>query len=555
MSFTIVLINLAGAVALLLWGTRMVQTGVQRAFGPRLRVFLGHALGHRLKAFLAGIGVTALLQSSTATGLMLAGFAAGGLVGLVPALAVMLGANLGTTLIVQLLSFDVSALSPALILAGFLMFRRQASPRARDLGRAVIGLGLMLLALHQLLGVLSPYEAAPQLRLLLQLASAVPLLDVVLAALLTWVAHSSVATVLLVMSFAAHGVLPMPAAIAMVVGANLGSALNPLLEGAGRGDPVARRLPVGNLLNRLAGLLVVLPLLEPLAEVVARLAPGDPARGVALFHTLFNLVLALLFLPLLTPYAALLRRILPAREDPADPSRPLYLDPQVRAVPAVALGGAAREALRLADLLEAMLRDARAMLADPRNRAPERLLRAEDALDRLNTALKTYLAGLGPLTPEDQRRAEEILLFATHMEQAGDVVQRGLLPHAGKLRKRGLILSREGCEELLALLDRVIANLRVAASLLMTEDSRAARLLAAEKAVFRDLESAATATHFARLQAGRLESMETSAVHLDLLRDVKLLNSHVVAAAAYPVLERNGDLLASRLAHAGEGGG
>jgi phosphate:Na+ symporter len=556
MSFSILLVSLAGAVALLLWGTRMVQTGVQRAFGPQLRGILGRALSNRIKAFLAGIGITALLQSSTATGLMAAGFAAGGLVGLEPALAVMLGANLGTTLIVQLLSFDVSALSPALVLVGFVLFRRDASPLTHDLGRALVGLGLMLLALHQLLGLINPYEDAPQLRALIGLISAVPLLDVLLAALLTWAVHSSVATVLLIMSLASRGVLPLEAALAMVAGANLGSALNPLLEGTRGDDPASRRLPLGNLLNRVLGLLLVLPLLEPLGRAMAALAPGDSARAIALFHTLFNLVLALAFLPVLAPYARLLRRLLPARVDTADPGRPLYLDEAAQEIPVVAMGGAAREALRLADLLESILAGARTVLATPGGKAPPGLRQAEDALNRLNTALKAYLARLDPeeLSDSDHRRIQEILAFATHLEQAGDVVQRGLLPHATKLRKRGLLLPAEARRELLGMLDRVVANLRVAASLLMTEDPRAARLLAEEKTAFRDLEAAATAAHFARLRSGPPEAAETSAVHLDLLRDCKLINSHVVAAAAYPVLERGGELLASRLSDGGGAG-
>src|SRR5271163_4336114 len=164
MNTTLTLIDLAGSIALLLWGVHMVQSGIQRAFGPHLRRFLGRTLGGRLRAFLAGLGVTAVLQSSTATGLMAASFAAGGLVDLVPALAVMLGANVGTTLIVQALSFDVAEVAPALILIGVLMFRRAAAG-ARDFGRVLIGLGLMLMALHQFVGLLRPYEDVPSLRM------------------------------------------------------------------------------------------------------------------------------------------------------------------------------------------------------------------------------------------------------------------------------------------------------------------------------------------------------------------------------------------------------
>ena len=212
------LLDLAGSVALLLWGLHMVQTGIQRGFGPDLRRVLGTALGNRLAAFAAGVGVTAILQSSTATGLMVAGFAAGGAVALVPALAVMLGANVGTTLIVQALSFDVAEVAPALILLGVILFRRGTAARTRDLGRVSIGLGLMLMALHSLVTLVTPYEDVPSLRLVLGAITTEPVLDVLVAAGLTWAAHSSVAVVLLVMSFAAKGAVPPDAAFALVPG-------------------------------------------------------------------------------------------------------------------------------------------------------------------------------------------------------------------------------------------------------------------------------------------------------------------------------------------------
>ncbi|ACK50738.1 Na/Pi-cotransporter II-related protein [Methylocella silvestris BL2] len=553
MDFPVTLVSLAGAVALLLWGTHMVQTGVQRAFGPKLRAALGAALKNRLLAFFAGMGVTAAVQSSTATGLMAAGFVAGGFVDLVPALAVMLGANVGTTLIVQLFSFDVSAFSPALVLVGVMMFRRGSNPVTHDLGRVFIGFGLMLLALHQLLELTAPYEDAPSLRLLLGAVSTVPLLAVLLTAAATFAMHSSVAVVLLVMSLAARGVVPPEAAFAMILGANLGTAINPVLEGPSGNDPSLRRLPVGNLLNRAIGVAIGLALLHPISVLMVTLEP-DNARAAANFHTFFNLALAAVFFPLLTPYAALLRRLMPTRIDPADPSRPLYLDNSARETPIVALGAAAREALRLVDALEAMLNGAIDALVQGDRKQIAGMKRLDDILDRLNTAIKAYLATLDhdELSQTDHRRMAEILAFATNMEQAGDVVDRSLLPHAAKRAKRGLSLPKASEAEIKTLMDRLIANLRAAAALLMTEDPRAARLLAAEKAAFRDAESAATRAHFEDMRMGRLGAIETSALYLDLLRDMKLINSHIVAAAAYPVLERTGDLLPSRLATNGD---
>jgi phosphate:Na+ symporter len=548
MIFPVTLLDLAGSIALLLWGMHMVQTGVQRTFGPKLRGILGHALKTRARAFLAGLGVTAILQSSTATGLMVAGFSAGGLVDLVPALAVMLGANVGTTLIVQVLSFDVAAASPVLILIGVLLFRRGSNPQTHDLGRVFIGLGLTLLALHQLLELMTQYEDEPNLRMWLGAIATVPFLDVLLAAAVTWAAHSSVAVVLLVMSLASRGVVPPDAAIALVLGANLGSAINPVLEGAAGNDPAGRRLAVGNLLNRGVGVLVGLAFLLPIGRWLVTFEP-DKGRLVADFHTAFNLALAFAFFPFLEPYADLLRWLFPAKSDPHDPSRALYLDPAARETPIVALGAAAREALRLADTLEKMLLGAReAMVIGDRKQISE-TKRLDDVLDHLNTAIKAYLGTLDPdaLSEGDHRRLQEIMAFSMNMEQAGDVVEQNFLPHVSKRLKRGLSFSKEGEVELKGMMDRVIANLRVATSIFVTEDPRAARLLADEKPAFRDAETAATRSHFERLRAGGPDTVETSTIHLDLLRDMKLINSHIVAAAAYPILERQGKLLASRI--------
>src|SRR5580698_4502183 len=464
MDFPLTLLKLAGSVALLLWAVHMVQSGVQRAFGAKLRSFLGTALRNRFKAFLAGVGVTALVQSSTATGLMVTGFAAGGLVDLVPALGAMLGANVGTTLIVQVLSFDVAELAPVLILVGVLMFRR-TSAGPRDFGRVLIGLGLMLMALYQFITLLAPYEDAPNLRLLLGAISTQPVLDVVLAAGLTWATHSSVAIVLVIVSFAAQGAVPPAAAFALVLGANLGTAINPMLEGSIGADPAARRVPLGNLLNRLVGVVIGLVALPYIGPWLVTFETGN-ARAVADFHTAFNLLLALLFFPLLKPYAALLCRWLPARSDPADPCRPLYLDPAARDNPAIALGGAAREALRLSDVLESMLVRLREALEKADRRQISETRRMDDVLDKLNTAIKTYVTSLDTeaLGEVDHVRLRQILAFATNIEYAGDLVDRSLLGTANKMVKRGVTFSKAGQAELLAMLDRLVANVRTAAS-------------------------------------------------------------------------------------------
>lgn len=549
MNTTLTLIDLAGAVALLMWGVHMVQTGINRAFGPQLRRALSYALGNRFKAFGAGLGVTAILQSSTATGLMVTSFAAGGLVDLVPALAVMLGANVGTTLIVQALSFNVSSVSFLLILLGVLMFRQSAVTRTRDLGRVGIGLGLMLVALQHLLTLVTPYEDTPSLRLLLGTVTSEPLIDVLLAAGLTWAAHSSVAVVLLVMALATKGVVPPHAAFALVLGANLGTAINPLLESGVAGDPAGKRLPVGNLVNRLVGVGLGLALLDWIGPNLVTLDP-DPARAVADFHTGFNIVMAALFLPVLTPFARLLTRVLPVRVDAADPSQPIYLDGAARETPTIALAAAAREALRMVDVFEDMLRGAIDSLdRDDRKRVAE-TKRMDDVLDRLDRAIKEYLTSLDTdaLDEVDHRRMSEIVAFCTNIEHAGDIVERSLMPLAAKRIKQGIAFSEARQHEIRGMIERLIANARAAAAVFMTEDPRSARRLLREKEVFRDFETSATQSQFGRSRAGPQESVEAGRLHLDIVRDLKRVNSHL-SAAAYPILEGQGELLPSRLRH------
>jgi phosphate:Na+ symporter len=547
MNTTLTLMDLAGAVALLIWGVHMVQTGITRAYGPQLRRMLGYALGNRFKAFLAGLGVTSILQSSTATGLMTTAFAAGGLVDLVPALAVMLGANVGTTLIVQVLSFDVSRVSFLFILLGVFMFRRSGVTRTRDLGRVGIGLGLMLIALQHLLAMITPYEDVPSLRMLLGAVTTEPLIDIVIAAGLTWAAHSSVAVVLLIMAFAAQGVVPPHAAFALVLGANLGTAINPLLESGVGGDPAAKRLPIGNLINRIVGCTLALALLNWIGPALITLEPNT-TRAVADFHTGFNIILALLFFPLLKPFARFLVRLLPTRVDAADPSQPVYLDGAARETPSIALAGAAREALRMVDVFEAMLRGALDSLNGGDRKRVTETARMDNVLDRLDTAIKEYLTSLDidALDDADHQRLSEILAFTTNLEHAGDIVEKSLMSLAAKRIKRGVSFSEISRQEIREMMDRLIGNARAAAAVFMTEDPRAARQLLGEKEVFREIETRTTEEYFGRARTNRAETIEMGKLLLDIVRDLKRVNAHL-AAAAYPVLEGRGELLSSRL--------
>jgi len=541
-----VLLDLMGGVALLLWGLHMVRSGIMRAFGSNFRRVLGTALRNRFLALLAGIGVTALLQSSTATGLLMTSFAARGLVELVPGLAVMLGANVGTTLIVQPLSFDVFAVAPVLFLVGLLAFNIGGRTITRDLGRVSIGLGLMLLALHILIDTLAPAESVPSVRIVLGAITAEPVLCVLFAAALTWAAHSSAAVVLLVMSLAySHFVSPI-AALALVLGANLGSAINPLLEGS-HANLASRRLPLGNLLNRAVGVVLVLPFLQPITDLFAQFDP-NPARMAADFHTVFNVALALAFIFLLDGIARVLVWLLPEPAKLADPAVPLYLDEAAISSPSVALVCAAREALRMGDVIEAMLKQAMTALSNNDRKLAAEVSRMDNIVDRLDEAIKLYVTKLTRESLDDREgaRAMEIIAFAINLEHIGDIIDKNLMELTAKKIKHKYEFSKEGAAELDSFHKRILENLKFAFSVFINQDVPTARKLIEEKTKLRAAELGSADNHLTRLREGRPESIETSSLHLDILRDLKRIHSHI-CSVAYPVLEAAGELQPNRL--------
>ena len=541
-----VLLDLMGGVALLLWGLHMVHSGILRAFGPDLRLLLSRALRNRFSALAAGLGLTALLQSSTATALITTSFAAEGLVGLIPALAIMLGANIGTTLIVQVLSFNVAAVAPVLFVLGLVAFRSGPRSRIKDLGRVSIGLGLMLLSLHILIDTLAPAEEAPAMRVFMQAITADVTLCIVFGAALTWIVHSSVASVLLVMSLAYAHFITADAALALVLGANLGSAVNPVFEGAHRDNPASYRLPVGNLINRIAGVALVAPFLQPLATQLQLWQP-DLSKLTAQFHMAFNLGTAIIFIGLLGGLEKLLVKLFPDRRAEIDPAKPRYLDETALETPSLALADAAREALRMGDMVETMLRNVMtAMMTNDRGLV-DQVSRMDNAVDRLDEAIKLYITKLarGSLDEREGKRAMEIISLAINLEHIGDIIDKNLSELATKKIKRRFQFSTEGADELQAFHRQIMESLRIAFGIFMSGDAQQAHQLLDQKAELRNAELAATERHLERLREGRSETLETTSLHLDVLRDLRRIHSHI-CSVAYPVLDAAGEVASRR---------
>jgi phosphate:Na+ symporter len=405
----------------------------------------------------------------------------------------------------------------------------------------------MLLALHILFATMGSAENSPAARAFLSAITGQPVLCLVVAAALTWVAHSSVAVVLLVMSLAtAHFVSPV-AAVALVLGANLGSAINPLIEASQPGNPASRRLPIGNLITRVSGCLVVLPFLNVITDFLLRIEP-NPARLAADFHTAFNVVLALAFITPLPGLAALLTRWLPEKPKPANPATPLYLDSTGTGTPSVALVCAAREVLRMGDLIETMLRQTMTALLSGDRKLVAEISRMDDAVDSLNEAVKLYVTRItrDSLDDRDGHRAMEIVSFSINLEHVGDIIDKNLMDLAAKKIRRGITFSKDGEAELVAFHHQVLDSLKLAVGIFMSGDINVARQLVAAKAQLRSTEFAAAERYLNRLRDCTPETIESISLDLDILRDLKRIHSHL-CSAAYPVLERAGALQPSRL--------
>ncbi len=544
------LLNLFAAIALLVWGTHIVRTGVLRVFGTNLRQILRRSVGRRSTAFLAGVGVTGLLQSSTATALLTSSFVGQGLIATSAALAVMLGADVGTAVMVQVFSQNLAWLSPLLIVAGVIVYLSRRNEHAGQIGKVALGLGVMILALQMIMHATAPLTQAVgpngAMRVLFDQLTGDVLLDLSIGAALALACYSGLAVVLLTATLAASHVLPVPVALAIVLGANLGSGLLAILTTL-KSDAAARRVPIGNLMFKVAGVLIALPLI-PYCMSWLEAISAEPRTLVVNFHLAFNLMLALLFIQLTGSVARLTERMLPAPE-PADlPGRPRHLDPTALATPALAIGCAARESIRLADTVQDMLSGLMTVLRNNDVALAERLRARDDEIDRLYTAIKLYLTQVSreALEAHESKRWADIIQFTINMEHAGDIIERMLIDVAEKKIQHGLSFSEAGMREIEDLHARLLANLRLAVAVFLNGDLKSAQQLIAEKVSFRELEMRYADRHLQRLSGNSPQSIETSSLHLDLLADFKRVNS-LFTSVAYPILESAGVLAPTRV--------
>jgi len=540
------LLNLLAAIALLVWGTQLVRTGIVRVFGASLRNILSKSVNNRLTAMASGVGVTALVQSSTATALIVASFVGQGLMSLPSALAVMLGADIGTSLMALVFSRDLSWLSPLFIFIGVVLFIARQATTVGRIGRILIGLGLMLLALQLVTQSTNVLTQAPAIKALLGSLSSDRMLEITVGAVLSILSYSSLALVLLTATLASTGVVPIDVALGLVLGANLGSGLLAVLTTLSA-NVETRQVPIGNLVFKIIGLMVVAPFISVWLDNV-RPWVSEVAALVVLFHLTFNIVVGLLFIGLTQVVARRVEKWLPKLEKSTVAGRQRHLDLSALETPSLAISCAVREAMHQADVVETMLLGVYGVIRNNDLQLAQALQKMDDTVDELYSDIKYYLTKISreALSEGEGHRWTDIISFTINMEQIGDIIERVLEDIENKKIKPGREFSEAGMAEITDLHGRLVDNLRLGMSVFLDGNVRDARKLLEEKTRFRDLEREYAATHLERLAVNTPQSMDTSSLHIDLISDLKRINSHI-CSIAYPILDSAGVLAPNRL--------
>lgn len=530
-----------GGIALMLYGVQQVRDGVMQALGAQLRTFIERSTRLRVQALAAGVVVTSLIQSSNATALIVSGFAQRGLISIVSALAVVLGSDIGVAIVVQVLSIGVSSLGPIFVFVGMVIIGWFPLSRAKHAGTAIVGLGLVLLGLGTITHAAQPMQHSEVVNAIVHaLSNDLPMAFLV-GMVLAWLSQSATAIVLLIMSFVGAGTVALDAAFALILGTHVGSTIGPLLMYLKIKDET-RIIMWGSFLIRFFFCVGCLPFVDTIVQHASMLA-ATPERQVVNFHAFFSIARALIFLPFLAPIAKFLCRAFPKEINNNDLSKPRYLDDRDVATPSVALSAATRESLHLGDLVLKMLNDVRYLFETHDARAVQILMDDDNNVDRLYEKIKIYLAQVSreTMTPAQAKRHVDILMFIINLEHIGDIIVKNLCELAQKKWRNNLKFSKQGWEEISSYHDHVCENFRLAMNVFQSGEMTLARQLVQNKEALRRATASTSGSHFERLRQGLLESLGSSSVHLDVIRDLRRINDHLTSTA-YDILEEGGAL-------------
>jgi phosphate:Na+ symporter len=531
-----VLLALFGGMALMLYGIRLSGDALQRAAGARLRGLLTGLARNRLLAVVSGAAVTAIIQSSAATTLMLIGFVSAGLMTFRQTLGVILGADIGTTFTVQLIAFKITDYALLLVGLGFAVTAVAGRRTVKDLGQVVLGFGLVFLGLEVILDGMVPLQVNPLATQLFAALGDNLFVAVLAGAAFSALVASSAATIGLVLALTHQGLLTLGGAVPIVLGANIGTCATALMASVGS-TAEAQRVALAHIGFKLLGVALVLPVIEPFTRLVA-LSAEAPARQIANAHTFFNVGISLLFLPFAPVAARAIEALVPDDEPGENPFRVRYLDERSLEQPSLALGQATREALRMADVVQGMLRDVVPVFRDNDQELLEDVERRDDQADFLEREIKLFLARLGreAMAADLSRREIGLISFIGNLENIGDIIDKNLMELARKKLYQGRRFSEAGWAEIVEFHGMVSKNLEAAIAAFAGSDRALAQAVLDQRPAMRQRERELRESHLGRLRAGLAESLETSEIHLDVLTNLKRISSHV-SALVFPILE------------------
>jgi phosphate:Na+ symporter len=543
-----ILIHIAGAAALLIWAVRLVRTGVERGFAAPMRIWLRHSARNRFLAAGTGMGAAVLLQSATAVAVLVSNFVAKGGLATATGLAIMLGADVGSALVTQLLMVRQPILIPLLLVIGVTVFLRGEGSKTRQVGRIMIGLALIFVSLDMIRGATEPMITNTGMQAVMAYLGRDLLTAFVIGAVFAWGVHSSVAAVLLFVTMAGQSILPPAAAATMILGANLGGGLIAFL--LTYHAPIAvRRMVMGNLVLRGGGAALGVLVIATMPELLQQLGP-TPARQAINLHLAFNLLLALIALPFVTQVTAALSYVMAEKTAPdGGLDVTSVLDPALLDRPQRAIDCAARELLGMGQKIEQML-IAVEPLYDKWNGATAKLIADQDkVIKQTHLDIKLYLARLAQKGMDEDlsQRSMELALISSSLDAASDAIARIMLDLAKRLETHKLQFSPQGREEIRDFTDRVQSNVQLALNVMMNQNPAEARELVAAKEKVRKVEQKLQRSHIGRLREGLTESIETSNIHQETLRALKQINT-AFSMVGHPILQKSGDLLKSRLA-------
>lgn len=529
-------LQVIGGVALLLYGVRLTGQGFELAFGARLSRLLADPRGSRTRAFGAGALGTTVFQSSGAIVTLLISFAEISPLPLAQSLAVVLGADLGSTLTVQILSFRIYRYAFLVIAGGTGLYLWGRRGPSRAVGQGVLGFGFMLLALRFLSGAAADVGEVASLRMVMGDLRSAPIVAFFWGVFLSVLFQSGTAVMILLIAFTQQGVLEVEAVLPLVLGANVGATSVAFTAASGLASG-GRRVAWGHMLMKTVGAFLFLPL-YPAAQALLSAVSPDPSRIVANAHTMFNFTLAMLFFPFVSRLAFSLERLLPERRTSAPRGAPMYLDRDHLPVAGAALGQVAREIVRMADMIQEMLEMGLEAVRTANGEAAERIARADDDVDRLTREIKVFLSALGEgsLDSAQTQRSVAYISIVSDLEKIGDFVDKTLGEHIRRMAERNQRFSEEGARELEGFLLDVETLFREVVSAFVTRDRKAAEIVIARKKEIGRRERELHLAHIRRLQKGGPETLESSAAHLDILSSCKGIGSHC-ASIAYSVIQ------------------